>query len=59
MWKSSKAYPMAYCPPGTGVLVDTNAVSVLSVVEKESTGQGFCGFCIMTSHAQDINPSHP
>ena len=25
----------------------------------ESTGQGFCGFCLMTSHAQDINPSHP
>ena len=26
---------------------------------RESTGQIFCGFCLMTSHAQDINPSHP
>ena len=25
----------------------------------ESTGQGFCGFCLMTSHTQDINPPHP
>ena len=25
----------------------------------ESRGQGFCGFCLMTSHAQDINPPHP
>ena len=25
----------------------------------ECTRQAFCGFCLMTSHTQDINPSHP